>query len=221
MITSDIILGLGDIGAGGIVLDIALHLIDAGAGCDSGFLGGLKCKPLDLAHVNLGCIGHTVQELAELSQLATVGIDKFHVLGSGLRLVAGGILLDYLLVGLDCIIILAHALVDECRLQEALARFDALGIVLEQCGVGIQRVAVLAQLNLGIALLEHRLRSEFAIGIGFDEGVHLGDLISILLAQAHHDTLLVHRIISARALVQTHGLIIGCLGARKVACIVL
>ena len=221
MVAGDVVFGLGDIGAGGIVLEVLLHLVDVGSHVGGSLLGGLKGEALNLVHVDLGRIGDAIQELAELGQLSAVGINELHVLGSGLSLVAGGILADNLLVGLDGGILLVHALVDQSGLEQTLAGLDALGVVLQQGGIGAEGVIVLAQQGLCIALLEHGLRSEVALGIGCDEGIHLVDFIGILVIEAHHHAFLIHRVVAAGVLAQSHGLVVGHLGATEVASIVL
>ena len=136
-------------------------------------------------------------------------------------LVTGGILTDNLLVGLDGSILLVHALVDQSSLQQTLAGLDALGIILQQRGIGVEGVVVLAQQDLCITLLEHGLWGEIALGIGGDEGIHLVDFIFILVVETHHHAFLIHRVVAARALALTHRLVIGHLCPAKVAGIVL
>ena len=221
VVAGDVVFGLGNIGAGGIVLEVALHLVDVGTGVDGSLLGGLKGEALYLVHVNLGSIGDTAQEFAEFTQLTLVGIDEFQVLGSGLSLVARGILLDDLLVGLDGGILLVHLLVDQSGLQHALAGLDALGIVLQQGGIGVEGIIVFAQQDLCVAFLEHCLGSQVTLGIGSDECVHLVDLVGILVVEAHHDTLLVHRIVTTGALVEAQRLVIGRLGTAEVLQVIL
>ena len=136
VVTGDIVLRLGGVGASGIVLEVLLHLVDAGLGVDGGLLCGFKGEAFYLAHVDLGGIGHTAQEFAELAQLAAVGIDELHVLGCCLGLVARGVLPDDLLVGVDGRILIVHGLIDQGGLEQTLAGFNALGVALEQVGIG-------------------------------------------------------------------------------------
>ena len=88
VVAAYVVFCLGCVGAVGVICEILLHLGDAWLVGNGELLGCFKCQTVNLGNIEAWSVGHALQEVGELLELSALGINEFHVFGSGLSLVA-------------------------------------------------------------------------------------------------------------------------------------